>query len=130
MSLIRKGLVRGQQLNCDISYVPHPCAGAALIALTGDLEFNLAIRRAASRLGFRLNEYGLWRWQGTATTTCVDEIEKQRSVEQHGGYWELIASEREEDIFEAVGMEWVAPERRNFTNLDGRSRRRKTGEDL
>lgn len=129
MSLIRKRLGLGQQLNCDDSYVPRQCAGAALIALTGDLEFNLAIRRAASRLGLRLNEYGLWRWRDTAATTCIDEVEKQWSIEQYGGYWELVASEREEDIFEAVGMEWVAPERRNFTNLDVRSKKRR-GEDV
>lgn len=64
-----------------------------------------------------------------ATTTCVDEIDKRRSIEQHGGYWELVTSEREEDIFEAIGMEWVTPERRNFANLDVRSRRRKTEEE-
>lgn len=63
-----------------------------------------------------------------ATTASADEIDKQKSVEQHGGYWELVASEREEDIFEAVGMEWVTAERRNFANLDVRSRKRKTAE--
>lgn len=65
-----------------------------------------------------------------ATTTCVDDVEKQWSIEQHGGYWELVASEKEEDIFEAVRMEWVSPERRNFTNLNGQRRKQKTGEDL
>ncbi|KAG8214535.1 hypothetical protein J3R82DRAFT_9596 [Butyriboletus roseoflavus] len=113
----------GQFFSAEIYYVPRQCAGASLIALTGDLQFNIAIRRAASRLGLRLNEYGLWRWRVVATT---DEIDKQRSIEQHGGYWELVASEKEEDIFEAVGMEWVAPERRNFANLNVGSKKRKT----
>lgn len=117
--------MRSQRLNCDVSFVPHQCAGSALIALTGDVQFNLAIRKAASRLGFRLNEYGLWKWQGTATMASIDAVDKQRNIEQYGGYWELVAGEKEEDILEAVGMGWVPPERRNFANLDGRSRKRK-----
>jgi len=44
-------------------------------------------------------------------------------MESMEGHWESIASEREEDIFGAVGMEWVAPERRNFANLDVRKRK-------
>lgn len=119
-------LVRSQRPNCDVSYVPHQCTGAASIALTGDIQFNLAVRKAASRLDFRLNEYGLWKWQGAVAS--VDDVYKQRSIEQHGGYWELVVSEREEDILEAVGMGWVAPERRNFANLDVRSRKRKSEE--
>ena len=130
MSSIRKRLVSSQRLNCDVSYVPHQCAGAASIALTGDIQFNLAVRKAASRLGFRLNEYGLWRWRGTAAVASIDDIDKQKSIEQYGGYWELVASEKEEDILEAVGMGWVAPERRNFANLDVRSRKRKAEEEL
>ncbi|KAI9573661.1 hypothetical protein HD554DRAFT_2167226 [Boletus coccyginus] len=118
----------GQFFSAEIYYVPHQCAGAASIALTGDIQFNLALRRAASRLGFRLNEYGLWRWRGTAAIASIDDIDKQRSIEQHGGYWELVASEKEEDILEAVGMGWVAPEKRNFANLDARLRKRKTEE--
>lgn len=121
--------MRRQQLNCDVSYVPHQCAGAASIALTGDVQFNLAVRKAASQLGFRFNEYGLWKWQGTATLASIDEADKQKSIEQHGGFWELVTSEREEDILEAVGIGWVAPERRNFANLNVRSRKRKTEEE-
>ncbi|KAF8442991.1 hypothetical protein L210DRAFT_3151472 [Boletus edulis BED1] len=119
----------GQFFSAEIYYVPHQCAGAASIALTGDMQFNLAVRKAASQLGFRLNEYGLWKWRGTAATASVDDCDKQRSIEQHSGYWELVASEMEEEILEAVGMGWVAPERRNFANLDVRSRKRKTEEE-
>lgn len=108
-----------------VSYVPHQCAGAASIALTGDLQFNVAVRKAASRLGLRLNEYGLWRWLDAAITTSIDDVDKQRSIEQHGGYWELVASEKEEDIIEAIQMEWVPPKRRNFANLDVPLRKRK-----
>ncbi|KAF8555750.1 hypothetical protein OG21DRAFT_823765 [Imleria badia] len=114
----------GQFFSAEIYYVPRHCAGAASIALTGDIQFNLAVRKAASRLGFRLNEYGLWRWRVSATVTSGDDVDKERSVEQHGGYWESVASEKEEDILESVGMGWVAPERRNFANLDVRSRKR------
>ncbi|KAG9315847.1 hypothetical protein JVU11DRAFT_3496 [Chiua virens] len=115
---------QGQFFSCEMHYVPRQCAGAALIALTGDLQFNLAIRRAASQLGLRLNEYGLWKWQDAATTQ-VDDMDK-RSIEEQGGYWEMMTSDKEKDIFEAIRMEWVAPEKRNFANLNVRSRKRKT----
>lgn len=65
-----------------------------------------------------------------ATTASVDGTDKPRSIGQHGGHWELVASEKEEDIFEGVGMEWVAPERRNFANLEVGSRKRKSEEEL
>jgi DNA polymerase beta len=104
----------------DISYASHRSAGAASIALTGDSAFNLSIRAAASRLGYSLNEYGLWRWRGVTEADPPGEFSDEESVRQYGGYWDLVegVSAKEEDIFEAVRMEWVAPDRRNFQFLD------------
>ncbi|KIJ17629.1 hypothetical protein PAXINDRAFT_129848 [Paxillus involutus ATCC 200175] len=110
----------GKFRRMEIFYASHRSAGAASIALTGDSAFNLSIRAAASRLGYSLNEYGLWRWRGVTEADPPGEFSDEESVRQYGGYWDLVegVSAKEEDIFEAVRMEWVAPDRRNFQFLD------------
>ncbi|KIJ62545.1 hypothetical protein HYDPIDRAFT_157267 [Hydnomerulius pinastri MD-312] len=113
-----KGM-KGDFCKLELFYVSQRSAGAASILLTGDSAFNISIRAAAARRGYSLNEFGLWRWQD-ATGDPRSEFYSEESVREHGGYWDFVegASEREEDIFDAVGMEWVAPDRRNFEFLD------------
>ncbi|KAF8843370.1 hypothetical protein BDN67DRAFT_1066966 [Paxillus ammoniavirescens] len=110
----------GKFCRMEIFYASHRSAGAASIALTGDSAFNLSIRAAASRLGYSLNEYGLWRWRGVTEADPPGEFSDEESVRKYGGYWDLVegVSGKEADIFEAVRMEWVAPDRRNFQFLD------------
>ncbi len=83
-----------------------------MLALTGDVEFNRDIRTRAHQFGMHLNEYGLWRWR--------DNGHSSDSGDPIGGYWELDKAEAEEEILEALGMEWVEPERRNFVSILGR----------
>jgi DNA polymerase beta len=80
--------------------------GAALLALTGDLEFNKHLRMRAHDHGCHLNEFGLWRWQGVKGEDSAEDPER--------GYWEMVKAETEEEILDVLGMEWVEPERRNF----------------
>lgn len=35
------------------------------------------------------------------------------------GHWELLPSETEEQIMEELGVGYVVPEKRNFSNLKG-----------
>jgi hypothetical protein len=74
--------------------------GAALLSLTGDVEFNRHIRSRALELGLHLNEYGLWRWEGEG---------------DGNGYWALLKAETEEEILTELNMEFIEPERRNFS---------------
>ncbi|KAF9242649.1 hypothetical protein BU15DRAFT_72762 [Melanogaster broomeanus] len=106
----------GDFCRAEITYVSRRSAGAASIAVTGDIAFNNFMRTAASRLGYSLNEYGLWRWRDAADGDPQGEFYDEKSVEQYGGYWDLVedASAREEDIFKAIGVEWVPRDRRNF----------------
>jgi DNA polymerase beta len=90
------------------SLVPLKSRGAALLALTGDVQFNREIRTRAVSLGLHLNEFGLWRWQENET----DPDKK--------GYWELVKAETEEDVLQELGMEWIIPERRNFSFIVGK----------
>src|SRR5262249_35940125 len=56
----------------------------------GSKAHNIALRDRAIGLGFKLNEYGLYR--------IADEVK--------------VAGETEEDIYAALGLDWTAPELR------------------
>ncbi|MEM0448705.1 MAG: DNA polymerase/3'-5' exonuclease PolX [Methanomassiliicoccales archaeon] len=73
----------------DLRVVKEREFGAALQYFTGSKEHNVALRSLAIDKGMKLNEYGLF---------------------SKGG--ELVASEREEDIYRALGLEIMAPELR------------------
>jgi len=92
------------------SAAPVKSRGAALIAWTGDQEFSKSTRIAAHKFGMYLDEVGLWKWH----------VEDKRDPEQDGegyrerGFWQLLQSSTEEEIFERLDMESLEPERRNF----------------
>ena len=72
----------------DIRVVPKRSYGAAIQYFTGSKEHNIATRKIAQGLGLKLSEYGLFRGK------------------------KMIVSEKEEDIYKTLGMEWTAPEMR------------------
>lgn len=74
----------------DVRLVSPASRGAALQYFTGSKAHNIALRDRAISLGFKLNEYGLFR---------VDDDEE-------------IAGETEEGIYDALGLDWIAPELR------------------
>ncbi|KAF7985926.1 hypothetical protein HWV62_43846 [Athelia sp. TMB] len=98
------------------SLVASKSRGAALLALTGDTEFNKDIRMKAHSLGMHLNEFGLWRWQSNGSG--VDAL----SAETEVGYWELVKADTEEDILAELGMEWIEPNKRNFSFVLGKTK--------
>ena len=74
----------------DLRLVPQDSRGAAMQYFTGSKAHNIALRDRAMRLGFKLNEYGLFTLDG-----------EQR-----------VAGSSEEDVYEALGLAWVPPELR------------------
>jgi len=89
-----KTSVRTQRgLQADLRVVPASSWGAALQYFTGSQAHNVRVREIAVRRGLRLSEYGLFR-----TETG-----------------ELLASETEEEIYQALGMSWVPPTLREDT---------------
>lgn len=76
----------------DIRYVPFDSYYFALLYFTGSGEFNRKMRQLAQELGYRLNEYGLYK-------------------EEDGSILKLEVNS-EKDIFEALGMEYIPPNRR------------------
>ena len=73
----------------DLRLVPRESLGAALQYFTGSKTHNIALRDRAIGLGLKLNEYGLYREDGTS-----------------------VAGATEEGIYEALGLAFVPPELR------------------
>ena len=82
-------LLRGGY-QADLRLVPAESRGAAMQYFTGSKAHNISVRDRAVQLGFKLNEYGLFR---------VDDDSR-------------VAGETEEGIYRALGMDWVEPELR------------------
>jgi len=82
---------RGLQI--DLRVVPAAAWGAALLYFTGSKEHNVRLRGFALRKKLLLNEYGLYRVGEEKSGTPV-------------------ASRTEEEIYAALGMDWIPPELR------------------
>ena len=76
----------------DLRLVAADSRGAALQYFTGSKAHNIALRDRAIGQGFKLNEYGLFR--------IADDVR--------------VAGEREEEIYAALGLDWIAPELREM----------------
>ncbi len=79
-----------EALQVDVRLVPQESLGAALCYFTGSKDHNVQLRQRALKLGFSLNEYGLYR--------LADESR--------------AAGETEEEIYSALGLSYIAPELR------------------
>jgi DNA polymerase (family 10) len=84
-------VTRGLQI--DLRVVPPESWGAALLYFTGSKEHNVRLRGYALKKKLLLNEYGLYR----------------AGAEARG---QEIASHTEEQIYAALGMDWITPELR------------------
>jgi len=88
------GAAHKQARQVDILWVPPASYAPALLYFTGSANFNQKMRAFAQKKGFRLNQMGLYG----------------RSVPEHP--LRLIPTKTEAEIFQAIGMEYVEPERR------------------
>jgi DNA polymerase (family 10) len=80
-------------IQVDLRVVDEGSFGAALQYFTGSKAHNIKLREMASRRGWKINEYGLFR-----------ESDEKR-----------IAGRDEEGIYSALGLPWIAPELREDT---------------
>ncbi|HWR53556.1 MAG TPA: DNA polymerase/3'-5' exonuclease PolX [Bryobacteraceae bacterium] len=79
-----------QNVQVDVRALPRESFGAALQYFTGSKDHNVALRQRALRLGYTLNEYGLFRLEDNARA----------------------AGETEEEIYAKLQMAWIPPELR------------------
>jgi DNA polymerase (family 10) len=78
-------------MDFDLRVVPEESFGAALQYFTGSKSHNIALRKIAMKKGLKLNEYGLFRGKNQ------------------------IVGRTEEEIYKALGLQWIPPEIREDT---------------
>ena len=78
-------------MDADLRIVPAKSFGAALLYFTGNKAHNIALRRIAQDRDLKLSEYGLFRGE------------------------KMIAGRTEEEIYDALGLAYIAPELREDT---------------
>jgi len=77
-------------LQVDVRLLPTASYGAALQYFTGSRAHNVALRQRALKMGCTLSEWALARLDDDST----------------------VAAATEEDIYAALGLDWIAPEMR------------------
>lgn len=80
----------------DIRFVPYESWAAGVLYFTGSGSFNQKMRELAGELGYKLNEFGLYK---------VSYVKEQEKLTQ-------IKTSTEKEIFEHLGMEYLPPEKR------------------
>lgn len=80
----------------DIRYMPMESYYSALLYFTGSGDFNKKMRGVAKDLGYKLSEYGLYK-----IVNKGDKVSYKRA-----------RTRSEKDIFDALGMEYLPPEKR------------------
>ncbi|HUB00828.1 MAG TPA: DNA polymerase/3'-5' exonuclease PolX [Terracidiphilus sp.] len=80
----------GDGLQVDVRLLPSESFGAALQYFTGSKAHNVTLRQRALKMGYTLSEWALARLD--------DES--------------VVAAATEEEIYKALGMDWMAPEMR------------------
>lgn len=72
----------------DLRVVPQKSYGSALQYFTGSKEHNIVTRKIAITRGLKLSEYGVFRGS------------------------KMIAGSTEQEVYKAIGLDWIAPELR------------------
>lgn len=94
----RGSVILKSGLQVDLRVIEPESWGAALLYFTGSKAHNIALRRLAQEAGLKLNEYGLFRG-------------RQR-----------LAGGSEEDVYAALGLDWIPPELREDRGEIGAAR--------
>ena len=92
-----QGLQTAQSLQVDVRLLPTASYGAALQYFTGSKAHNVVLRQRALKMGYTLSEWALARLDDGST----------------------VAAATEEEIYSALGMDWMPPEmRENLGEID------------
>jgi DNA polymerase (family 10) len=92
-----QGSQTAQGLQVDVRLLPTASYGAALQYFTGSKAHNVVLRQRALKMGYTLNEWALARLSDGST----------------------VAAATEEEIYAALGMDWMPPEmRENLGEID------------
>jgi len=88
-------------LQVDVRLLPATSYGAALQYFTGSKAHNVTLRQRALKMGYTLSEWALARLDDEST----------------------VAAATEEEIYSALGLDWIAPEmRENLGEIEAAAR--------
>ncbi len=91
----------GNGLQVDVRLLPTASYGAALQYFTGSKAHNVTLRQRALKMGYTLSEWALARLDDEST----------------------VAAATEEEIYAALGMDWIPPEmRENLGEIEAAAR--------
>ncbi len=86
-------------MQVDVRLLPPGSFGAAMQYFTGSKNHNVTLRQRALKLGFTLNEYGLFRLE--------DEDAQGKNVAG-----KFVAGKTEAEVYKKLGLEYIPPEMR------------------
>jgi len=93
----KSSVIMEGKLQVDLRVVEPDSFGAALQYFTGSKAHNIKLREMANDKGYKINEYGLWM--------------QNKKVPLAGGRgWLRLASRKEKEIYNALGLDYIAPE--------------------
>jgi len=95
-----KASIRIEQVRIDLRVVDPAEFGAALQYFTGSKQHNVTVRNRAIDRDLKVNEYGVFD---------ISEVDDPDSGQRVG---ELVASESEEAVYDALDLDWIPPELR------------------
>jgi len=113
-----KTSVRSDGLRVDLRVVTPSEFGAALQYFTGSKDHNITLRNHAISQRKKVNEYGVFdvdRRTGSVgqsdadASDAVSDIDNPDAGQRVG---DLLASDTEEDVYDALGCAWIPPELR------------------
>ena len=94
-------------MDADLLVVPEESFGSALQYFTGSKEHDVALRKIAISKGLRLNEWGVY-----------DDNNNR-----------LIASSKEEEVYDILGLDWIPPEMRENKGETDLAKKERTKDD-
>ncbi|HUR37049.1 MAG TPA: DNA polymerase/3'-5' exonuclease PolX, partial [Terriglobales bacterium] len=94
-------------MQVDVRLLPPASFGAAMQYFTGSKNHNVTLRQRALKMGFTLNEYGLFKLEPGQK---APEDESDKPVKPVAG--KLVAGRTEEDVYKKLGLPYIPPEMR------------------
>jgi len=101
----RGSVVLDSGLEVDLRILPPESYGAAMVYFTGSKEHNIRLRQRAVQQGLRVSEYGVFE-------VGEDEGEEDTGAERDVLAGKRVAGATEEEVYRALGLDWVPPELR------------------
>lgn len=100
-----------QGFDMDLRVVPEKSYGSALQYFTGSQDHNIATRKIAIEKGLKLSEWGIFEGAKSRLQSNAGSSYARGKAGASG----QLPSKTEEDVYKALGMQWVPPEMRENT---------------